>query len=255
MSDDVAVAEKVDKPRVQTAARTCHLLIAVANAGPQGIAAKRLSEILAIPRQVVYHLIHTLIAVGMLRKATAGSYVLGLAAAPIAHAFRQQLSSKDFLVDYANEAARVTGETAYVGGWLDGEVVVFASRRGSAAITASTTPEGKIGDGHARATGKLLLAMSAPDEIDEYLTRHPIRPLTTNTLKTRAELREQLETIRETYISFDREEYALGLSCLAVPLGPVPAQLVLSISAPTERFLERADWYVATLRDIASRTS
>ncbi len=247
------IAETVEKPRVQTAARTCSLLIAVANAGTKGITAKRLSEVLGIPRQVVYHLIHTLLSIGMVRKATAGSYVLGLAAAPIAHSFRQQLSSRDFLLDYAIEAARVTGETAYVGGWLDGEIVVFASRRGSAAITASVVPEGKIGDGHARSTGKLLLAMSTQAEVDAYLQRHPIRSLTPNTINSKSELDQELTTIREQLVSFDREEYSVGLSCLAVPLGAVPTQFVLSISAPTERILERSEWYVATLRDIASR--
>lgn len=253
MNEQLLDLEKVEKPRVQTAARTCALLVAVANAGPQGITPKTLSEVLEVPRQVIYHLIHTLVSIGMLRKATAGSYVLGLSVAPIAHAFRQQLSSREFLQDYAMEAARVTGETAYVGGWLDGEIVVFASHRGSATITASVVPEGKVGDGHARSTGKLLLSMSSPAEIDEYLSRHPLRSLTPRTIKDRTMFDAELAQIRNMQVAFDREEYTAGLSCIAVPLGGAPGQLALSISAPTERFLERTDWYVATLKDIAAR--
>jgi DNA-binding IclR family transcriptional regulator len=252
MEAEEPAASAIDKPRVQTAARTCELLLVVANSGVQGATAKILSEKLGVPRQVVYHLIHTLVSIGMLRKATGNAYVLGLSAAPIAHAFRQQLSSRDYLRDYAIEASQVTGETAYVGGWLDGEICVFASNRGSATIAAAAMPEGKIGDGHARASGKLLLAMSGAREVDEYLARHPIRPLTQNTIDTRPALDLALSDIRREFVSFDREEYTPGLSCVAVPLGPVPTQLVLSISAPTERFRERFEAYARQLRSIAS---
>lgn len=110
-----------------------------------------------------------------------------------------------------------------------------------------------MGDGHARASGKLLLSMSTPAEIESYLRKHPIRALTAKTIKTRAELEDHLPRIREDLISYDREEYAIGLSCLAVPLGALPAQLVLSISAPTERFLERSEFYAEALRGIASK--
>ena len=250
MSDDTTEAVK---PRVQTAARTSMLLLEVARTGTKGISAKALAEALKLPRQVVYHLVHTLVSIGMLRRATANTYVLGLAVAPIAHGFRQQLSSAEFLSEYAAEAAAVTGETAYVVGWLDGEIVVLASERGNATITASVIPQGTAGDAHARASGKLLLAMSAPAELDKYMRRHEMRQLTPNTIVSRQDLERQFAAIRESHTAFDREEYSLGLSCMAVPIGTVPSQLVLGISAPTDRFQSRSEQYAEALRTIAAK--
>lgn len=242
-----------EKPRVQTAARTCYILVEVARAGPRGISAKELSTKLELPRQVVYHLTHTLVTIGMLRRAGASHYVLGVAAAPISSGFRRQLLSTEFFNDFVEEAAQATGESAYIGGWVDGEVMVLASQRGSATITAATLPPGTAGDAHARASGKLLLAMSAPEDVDAYIRKHEMSSKTPNTITTAEGLLEEIEKIKTDWVGYDNEEYSLGLSCMAVPIGEVPSELVLGISAPTDRFRERSTFYAETLREIANR--
>jgi DNA-binding IclR family transcriptional regulator len=246
----VTRSKREDKPRIQTAARTIALLQEVANAGADGASAQSISHALRIPRQIVYNLIHTLMSVDMLRSVGNRSYVLGLGVASLAAGFRRQLLSQD-MVGYCQKVADITGETAYVVSWIGPEIVVLASSRGSLPIHAAELPQGAAGDAHARATGKLLLAMSLPEEVDQYLRNHPLRRLTAKTFTTKQALMRNLNIIRKTWISIDDQEYANGLSCVAVPIGTPPSQMALGLSTSTERFKAKKDEYVTVLRRIA----
>ncbi|MHA6692484.1 helix-turn-helix domain-containing protein [Devosia sp. A449] len=115
-------------PRVQSAARTVEILLAVARHGPGGISAKNLSLELDLPRQVVYHQLHTLVSVDMLRKAGGSSYVLGLAVSTLVNGYRRQMAAPDQMGRFTELAAELTGETAYMVGWIDGEIVVTSQR-------------------------------------------------------------------------------------------------------------------------------
>ncbi|UIN21203.1 IclR family transcriptional regulator [Herbaspirillum frisingense] len=251
--DTYAVLPRTEKPRVQSVARAIEILQLVAADPGQGVAAKDLANVLGIPRQVVYHLAHTLVAAGMLRKTAGSRYVLGLGLATIAQGFKRQLACFDSLGQYVTEAAAITGETAYVGAWIDGEIVARATARGSLPVHAAEVSLGTTGHAHARASGKLLLAMRNEDELEAYLSRHPMVPRTANTITTTKALRRELDTIRRTNVSIDREEYTIGLTCMAIPLGSGPTQGALGISAPTSRFKENEARYLALLREIVSR--
>lgn len=244
-----------NKPRVQTAARTAALLQEVGRSGSGGITAKKLSEQLQLPRQVVYHLVHTLMSVGMLRRSGTG-YVLGLGVGVIAQGFRRQLSSAtDGLGRYAAKAAKATGETAYVVGWLDTEIVVLSSRQGGLSIQAAEVPQGTTGDAHARASGKLLLAMASQEERDEYLASHPLVRRTPGTIVDKPALLASFSRILERQTATDLEEYELGLCCMAVPLGGISSQLALGISAPADRFRANEAEYERLLKEIAGSDS
>jgi len=211
-----------------------------------------LSVQLGLPRQNVYHLIHTLVSINMLRRSGGSSYVLGLGVANLAQGYRRQTGAPDYLARYAEQAAARTGETAYVVGWVDTEIVVLASARGASPIHAAELSPGTAGDAHARASGKLLLAMSPLDEARRYLAGRPLTARTANTLTDPASIAGELARIRKDWVATECEEYALGLACMAVPIGPAPAVLALGISAPVERFHANLDAYTAALREIGS---
>jgi IclR family acetate operon transcriptional repressor len=243
------------KPRIQSAVRTIDVLQVVARASSSGVSARDLSAELKLPRQVIYHLIHTLLSVNMLRQVAGKNYVLGLGTANLAHGYRRQTSAPDHLAGYAERAAADTGETAYVVGWVDNEIVVLATARSQSVIHAAEPMPGTTGNAHARASGKLLLAMSPDDEAQAYLARTPLTARTENTLTDREAIASELERIRQNWIAVEREEYAIGLSCMAVPLGRPPARLALGISAPAERFEHNFDVYAESLQKIAKATN
>lgn len=247
--------EPETKPRIQSAVRTVDVLQVVARASSNGISARELSDELQLPRQVIYHLIHTLLSVNMLRQVAGKNYVLGLATANLAHGYRRQTSVPDHLAGYVERAAAETGETAYVAGWVENEIVVLASARSQSAIHSAEPLPGTTGNAHARASGKLLLAMCPGEEAQAYLARTPLTARTENTLTDSKAIAVELERIRQNWIAVEREEYAIGLSCMAVPIGRPPARLALGISAPTDRFERNFDMYAERLQKIANATN
>src|SRR5215467_103897 len=112
--------EPAPKLRVQSAARTLGILIAVSRSA-NVLKAKEISEKLEISRQVAYHLIHTLLSIGALRRNHQNRYALGLAAGATAEGFARQVVPSEHLGGRVRELAAVTGETAYASGWIDGD--------------------------------------------------------------------------------------------------------------------------------------
>ena len=250
VSSPVAAEESQLKPRIQSAVRTVSLLLAVADS-PNGLRAKDIMDKLGLSRQVTYHLIHTLHGTGIIRKNDANRYVLGLAAVSIAEGFSRQLAPPEHLARRVRAIVSATGETAYAGGWVDGEIVALATARGESPVGAAQVPQGYSGHAHARAAGKLLLAMVEPSVRETYLASHPLEARTRNTITEREELMKEFEGIRSNGYSIDNEEFHEGLQCLAVPVEGLGGRFVLGISVPKQRFAENFDRYLAALLNAA----
>jgi DNA-binding IclR family transcriptional regulator len=86
---------------------------------------------------------------------------------------------------------------------------------------------------HATALGKAVLAAMPLPERRDYLASHPLDDLTPSTVTSRRVLLEQLELHQERAI--DAEVYALGTSCLAVPLPTEGVFGAVAISVPASR--------------------
>lgn len=71
---------------------------------------------------------------------------------------------------------------------------------------------------HCSASGKLFLALMPPAKRDLILANLALERFTGNTVPDRATLKSELATIRRQRYALDREEYMLGLVCLAVPI-------------------------------------
>jgi IclR family acetate operon transcriptional repressor len=238
------------KPRIQSAVRTISLLLAVADS-PDGLKAKQIMEKLGLSRQVTYHLIHTMHGTGIIRKNESNRYVLGLAAVSIAEGFSRQLAPPEHLARRVRSIVAATGETAYAGGWVDGEIVALATARGESPVGAAQVPHGYSGYAHARAAGKLLLAMVDPAIREAYLAKHPLHARTSRTITDMEELNREFERIRAQGYSIDHEEFHEGLQCMAVPVEGLGGRFVLGISVPKQRFDANFARYLLALQNVA----
>jgi DNA-binding IclR family transcriptional regulator len=245
------VAERNDpKPRIQSAVRTISILLAIADS-PTGLKAKEIMQKLGLARQVTYHLIHTMQGTGIIRKNESNRYVLGLAVVSIAEGFRRQLAPPEHLARRVRSIVAATGETAYAGGWVDGEIVAIATARGESPVGAAEVPQGYSGHAHARASGKLLLAMVEPSVREDYLAKHPLEARTNRTITDPEELGREFEQIRSRGYAVDKEEFHEGLQCLAVPVEGLGGRFVLGISVPKGRFETNFERYLAVLFNAA----
>jgi len=252
-STKVAESEQA-RPRVQSAARAVGILMAVAQS-ESGLTTREISEQLEIGRQATYHLLHTLVGAGMLVRGERGRYMLGLRVGTLAEGFARQLAPSEHLAPIVRELAKETGETSYASGWWGNEITVLTVARGSNPVTAAEVSQGHMGQAHARASGKLLLAYATPAARRDYLDSHQMGPSTEKTITDRGELEAHLDQIREQGFSEDLEEFAPGLCCLAVPLDGGLSPFAISLSAPRERYLQNRDMYIADLQSGAELSS
>ncbi len=237
-------------PRVQSVARATDILNVIAGS-PDGVTAQEITQALGLNRATVYHLLHTLGAVGYVTQGTERRYRIGLGVGALVAAFERQVVPGGFL-PLARELAVRTGETAYIAMRQGDQLMLLASVPGSHPVGVATSKIGPIAEGHARASGKLLLAL-APDEVrDAYLDSHPLTRHTPSTLTRRDDLLRALERIRGDRYATDEEEYTVGVACVAAPIGPGASSLAVVLSAPRERFDANRDAYVAAALDVGA---
>ncbi len=246
--------ERIREPRVQSVAKAANILFAVARSS-SGLRALEVSTQLQLSRQATYHLLHTLVTLGMLTKGPDNRYLLGIRIGALVEAFPRHLAPPERLAPRVRQVAHETGETSYAAGWRDGEIVTLAVSRGRNAIQAAEVPHGNYGDAHARASGKLLLAMSNPATRERYLNSHALTRRTPRTIVTPQALRSELQKIAAQGFAIDQEEFAEGVSCLAMPLYDGAVPFTIGLSAPTERFSQEFRNYLGVVRRIVSETA
>lgn len=251
-----APAARAARPRIQSVARAADILIALAES-EQGLTTKEISQRLGISRQGTYHLIHTLIGAGLLTRTEGDRYVLGLRVGTLAAAFERHLTPSEHLAPYVRALARDSGETAYAAGWRNGEIVVLSVAKGDSPVQAADVVPGTAEDGHARASGKLLLAFATHQVREQYLQTHRLRRRTPNTITSRRVLDKELAAIRTQGYAVDLEEFADGLSCLAVPVDSGASPFVFGLSIPAQRFADPRDRerYLSVTRERATLLS
>lgn len=222
------------KPRVQSVARAAKILMCIAES-EAGMSAAEVREATGLPTQATYHLLQTLQAVALLRRGTDNNYVLGLRVGDLIDAFRKHFSCPDELRSIVRRVADRTGETSYASGWYDGDLVSLAVETGTNPIHASIGQKHIGGFIHARASGKLLLALSGAASQEAFFAANDLARLTKNTLTTREQLMAEFVDILELGYAVDREEYAPGLTCVAIPVRLAGDTYALCVSGPSER--------------------
>lgn len=242
--------EKQPRPRIQSIGRGLAVLFAIARS-ENGLFAKDIIQELGLDRQIVYHILQSLSAVGVVAKAATNRYVLGLRVADLIEGFPRHLAPSERLAPMVRALSREIGESSYAVGWLNGEIIVVTAVRGSKTVSAAEVPQGYASNAHARASGKLLLALADSAQTEAYLARHELNRLTPNTITNRAALERELEVIRRTRTSIEREELSVGLCCIAVPIGKFGSSYVLAISVPADRFEANLEHYSDVMRRIA----
>jgi IclR family acetate operon transcriptional repressor len=151
------------------------------------------------------------------------------------------------------ELGRRTGETAHVGVLWEGDAVTVQLVEGTHAVRMHSHV-GKRAAAHASALGKSLLAYLPEEEIDAFVERFGLRPLTPRTVTEPGALKAALRAIRERGYTLDDGEYEEGLRCLgvAVPEPPDHPFAAVSVSGPRTRLTpERDVEIVGALRDAA----
>jgi IclR family acetate operon transcriptional repressor len=238
--------------RIRSVARAAQLLLWLAHQD-RGATAKEIAEANRLGLPTTYHLLNTLADEGLLSKDADRRYVLGKSAAILAQAYLRDRAVPQSLLSAVHDLARTTGETAYLADWGEHDIRVRAVVEGRSIVRVAEVASGPYEHGHARANGKVLLAHAWPEVRQGYLEAHPPKRLTQTTICEPQELEAEFERIRRRGYAYDEEEFAVGVSCVAVPLledGRIIAAFGLAV--PTERFQKNKRELTATLLEVVA---
>ncbi|MEG9546575.1 MULTISPECIES: IclR family transcriptional regulator [Streptomyces griseus group] len=213
--------------------RALRLLEAV-GAHRDGAPAKQLAREAGLPLPTAYHLLRTLTHEGYLRREN-GVFLFGaaaenLTAAPGGRSRPRPTSVADSLGHWRD----AIGTPVYCAVYCDGEIELIAVA--DAPDTPAVEEWASFREtAHAHAIGQCLLAQLDERAREDHLDRHPVRPLTRYSVRDRATLLERLRTLRRGEPVIERQEYALGTVCAAIPVTAGATIAAMAISVPLER--------------------
>jgi len=94
---------------------------------------------------------------------------------------------------------------------------------------------------HCTGVGKALLSGMSVEKIDKVILKRGLPGLTKNSITNRQRLLEELAQIRKQGVAYDREEFELGLRCIAAPIFGNTGKVVaaISIAGPIQRMTQK----------------
>src|SRR6185312_13350906 len=108
-----------------------------------------------------------------------------------------------------------THETVHLG-VLVGSHVLYIDKISGRYSSPVATQIGTRKPMYCTALGKAILAFSPP-ELLASLLREPLTRYTAHTISTPEALLRELAEVRKAGVAYDREEYTLGITCVAAP--------------------------------------
>lgn len=233
---------------VQVISRVIAILRALADA-PTGLGIAELSRIVGLPRSTVYRIVATLADDGFV---TTGVGRRGLQLGPeLAHlAAAAQRGLAEAAHPHMEKIAHAVNETVDLAVFQHGQVRFVDQVVGSQRLRAEVVI-GELFPAYCTANGKAFLAALSPAALDAALAATPLIRRTPTTIVRTADLRQQLDEIRETGVAFDREEHTLQICAVGAvirdQLGRVAA--AITVATPASRFYGREAELAAVLLD------
>lgn len=221
--------------------RALRLLEAVGS-HEDGAPAKQLAREAGLPLPTAYHLLRTLTHEGYLRREK-GVFVLGDAVARLVGGKAVQ-NRRTKVEDSLARWRDVIGVPVYFAIYRDGEIEL---------VSVADTPANPAVEewanfketGHAHAIGQCLLSQLDPKSRQDHLDRHPVESITPYTVRNRRAFLDRLEGLGRMEPLVERQEYALGTVCAAIPVTAGSTAATMAISLPLhqeERLLPAVEW-------------
>jgi DNA-binding IclR family transcriptional regulator len=145
-------------------------------------------------------------------------------------------------------------ETCNIGALVNGEIVYLDRIEAEHWPLRLQFTAGSRVPLHCSAMGKLFLALAPVPCRHRLLQSLELRRFTDHTITDPSELDAELQQIRKEQVSFDREEYLVGVICISVPVVGRNSAMVaaLAIQAPKARMnVQAARGHLPALRRAA----
>jgi DNA-binding IclR family transcriptional regulator len=211
--------------------RAMRLLECVAE-HPYGAPAKQLARETGLALPTAYHLLRTLVHEGYLAREK-GLFFLGEAAERLGSSGAAQ-KRRSVVADALAQWRDSIGVPVYYALYRDGEIEVMcvSDSPGNPAVEEWADFRET---GHAHAIGQCLLAQLDDRARRDHLDRYPVQSITPYTVRDDHTLLRRLARVRRTETAVERQEYALGTVCAAIPITVGTTAGTMAISLPAHQ--------------------
>jgi IclR family transcriptional regulator, acetate operon repressor len=225
-----------------------------------GISLTEISTRVGLAPSTAHRLLNTLADMGFVVQAPdSGLWYVGLKTYRVGCAF---VSNRDFVGEshaFIRRLMEASGETANLS-ILDGTHVCFIAQVQCHEVMRMLVRLGSRLPAHASGSGKAILSALPEDELAIVLRESKLIKMTGKTITDPDQLRLQFAAIRARGYSYDDEENAMGLRCVAAPIYDEFAEPLgaISLAGPIarltdERILKLGPLVAHTAREITEK--
>jgi len=207
---------------------------------------------LKLPKATAYRLVDWFIGQGYLaREAGRKRLIIGPRLTNLAFGALSASMRNDAPHLVLQRLVRTLNETCNIGTLLNGEVIYLDRVEAEDWPLRLHYTSGSRVPLHASAIGKLFLALAPGPRRQRLLQSLELRRYTDGTITDKTKFEAELRQIRKEQVSFDREEYLIGVVCAAVPVHGKNGEMLaaLAIQAPEARMnVQNARSHLPALR-------
>lgn len=193
-----------------------------------------------IPKTTAYRILAYLTEGGLLEKnPMTGKYMIGPTLYSLGSLYLSTTGILKATEPVIKTLNNLTNEAVNVG-ILDKRYMAVIMKEESRDAFRFSLHIGSVIPAYTSAMGKALLSELTEAEIDNLFPEERLRQLTKKTIATKSELKRELEQIRKTGVSFDREGSTEGVDGIASVIRDVSGKAVaaMSITPPSFRINE-----------------
>jgi DNA-binding IclR family transcriptional regulator len=206
-----------------------HVLQTIAEE-PSALKLIDISKKLGINKSSLFSLLATMEALEWVVREKDATYSLGSKLGLLGNVFFKQFTLIDRFKKEASVTKHVIQETIQLAKLEQHEVLYLAKEEMPSQVKLTSEPGMKL-PAHSTALGKALLAWLPEQELPERFPQEMLEPLLTPyTVKTRQELVEHLNQVRESGFAFDLQEAVVGFCCVAAPVRNAQGEVIAAIS-------------------------
>ncbi len=223
-----------------------------------GIGLAELSKRVGLHNSTTFHLVRTMVALGYVRQLPdTKRYRIGRPLFALAANALDDIEMMSLATPVLEELSRETGESAHFSVRMNDAVVVLARTSGPGAFQMADRV-GVVRPAYCTALGKIMLGAISEEQLDGYIERTELAPMTPNTITTPERLRREIAEVRRAGLAIDDGEFDPEARCAAVPVRDFTGQVVgaLGISGPVWRLsIETLKKRAALVRVAADKLS
>jgi DNA-binding IclR family transcriptional regulator len=224
---------------------------------PSGLQLKDVAQQTAINKSTAYRFLAHLEHEGYVFRDSSGAYAIGVRLARLASGSSYQATLRKLSRPVLQQLWRTTGETVNLA-VMDGREVLYLDVMESSHTFRLVSQVGLRRPVYCTALGKVMLAYIPEDEHPYFFSGMTFERFTQHTIKSVANLRKELVSIRQRGYSIDNEEAYLGSRCIGAPIFDSSGKIAaaLSVSGPTTRVTkERVPAFAGAAKNAAAIVS